>query len=277
MASTFKSSATSRRRSFRSGKSPDPRSGNVLAAGNFGVLVGSLVFTMVADKIGRRPVLIGATMFFSALTLLTSRVTSVAELTLIRFVAGIGLGCIIPNATALIGEYSPARLRVAFMACISVGFTAGAAVAGFVSAWLIPAFGWRSVFYFGGLTPLVIAVLMFVWLPESLQFLVLKRRNLDKVGRWLRRIDPTAPIGAATQFVLHEESKAGVPAMHLFSEGRALDDDPAVGDQLHEHLQPVSVGGLAANRDHAVRLFGADRCLGRHSAAGRWDAWARSG
>ncbi len=105
-----------------------PRSalGNVLAAGNFGVLVGSLVFTMVADKIGRRPVLIGATIFFSALTLLTSRVTTVAELTLIRFVAGIGLGCIIPNATALIGEYSPARLRVAFMACISVGFTAGA-------------------------------------------------------------------------------------------------------------------------------------------------------
>jgi MFS transporter, AAHS family, 4-hydroxybenzoate transporter len=200
-----------------------PRSalGNVLAAGNFGVMVGSLVFTMVGDKIGRRPVLIGATIFFSALTLLTSRVTTVAELTLIRFVAGIGLGCIIPNATALIGEYSPARLRVAFMACISVGFTAGAAVAGFVSAWLIPAFGWRSVFYFGGLTPLVIAVLMFFWLPESLQFLVLKRRNLDKVGRWLKQIEPTAPIGAATQFVLNEESKTGVPAKHLFSEGRA--------------------------------------------------------
>jgi AAHS family 4-hydroxybenzoate transporter-like MFS transporter len=206
---------------FQEWQVPGSALGNVLAAGNFGVMVGSLVFTMVADKIGRRPVLIGATIFFSALTLLTSRVTTVAELTLIRFVAGIGLGCIIPNATALIGEYSPARLRVAFMACISVGFTAGAAVAGFVSAWLIPAFGWRSVFYFGGLTPLVIAVLMFFWLPESLQFLVLKRRNLDKVGRWLKQIEPTAPIGAATQFVLNEESKTGVPAKHLFSEGRA--------------------------------------------------------
>src|SRR5262245_46199156 len=60
-----------------------PRSalGNVLAAGNFGVMVGSLVFTMVGDKLGRRPVLIGATLFFSVLTLLTSRVTTVAEIT----------------------------------------------------------------------------------------------------------------------------------------------------------------------------------------------------
>lgn len=195
--------------------------GSVLAAGNFGVMVGSLVFTMVGDKIGRRPVLLGATLFFAILTLLTARVTSVGELTLIRFIAGVGLGSIIPNATALIGEYSPQRLRVTFMACISVGFTAGGAMAGFVSAWLIPAFGWRSVFYFGGVTPLVIVVLMFVWLPESLQFLVVRRRSLDKVGGWLRQIDPSVQIGPDTQYVLNEESRGGVPALQLFREGRA--------------------------------------------------------
>jgi AAHS family 4-hydroxybenzoate transporter-like MFS transporter len=205
---------------FQEWQVPRAALGNVLAAGNFGVLVGSLVFTMVADKVGRRPVLLGATVFFSILTLLTTRVTSVSELTLIRFIAGVGLGCIIPNATALIGEYSPRRLRVAFMACISVGFTAGAAVAGFVSAWMIPVFGWRSVFYFGGMTPLVIAVLMFLWLPESLQFLVVRRKNLDKVGHWLRRIDPTVAIGPTTDYVVDEESKGGVPAVHLFREGR---------------------------------------------------------
>jgi AAHS family 4-hydroxybenzoate transporter-like MFS transporter len=195
--------------------------GAVLAAGNFGVMVGSLVFTMVGDRVGRRPVLLGATLFFSILTLLTSRVTSVEELRAVRFVAGIGLGSIIPNATALIGEYSPQRLRVAFMACISVGFTAGGAMAGFVSAWLIPAFGWRSVFYVGGLTPLVIACLMFMWLPESLQFLVVRRRRLDKVGAWLRRIDPMVTIGPRTDYLLDEESRSGVPAVQLFLDGRA--------------------------------------------------------
>lgn len=199
-----------------------PRSalGNVLAAGNFGILLGSLIFTMVADKIGRRPVLLGATIFFSVLTLMTARAGSVGELTIIRFIAGLGLGCIIPNATALIGEYSPRRLRVTFMACISVGFTAGGALAGFVSAWLIPAFGWRAVFYVGGITPLVIVVFMFIGMPESLQFLVLRKRNRENVARWLRRIDPTVPIGPNVEYVVQEESKDGVPALHLFSDGR---------------------------------------------------------
>src|SRR5215470_6725260 len=122
---------------FREWGVPPSALGSVLPAGNFGVLLGSLIFTMAADKIGRRPILLGATLFFSVLTLVTAQVTTVGQLTLIRFIAGIGLGCIIPNATALIGEYSPRRLRVAFMACISVGFTAGGALAGFVSAWLI--------------------------------------------------------------------------------------------------------------------------------------------
>ena len=197
--------------------------GNMLASGNFGVLVGSLLFTMLADKIGRRPVLIVATFYFSVLTLATGLVSTVQQMIVVRFVAGLGLGCIIPNATALIGEYSPRRLRVALMATISVGFTAGAAFGGFVSAWLIPAFGWRSVFYFGGAIPLVIAVLMVRSLPESLQFMALQGRKFrDPLAGWLRRIDPTLPITPATEYVIHEENRGGVPAMHLFREGRTL-------------------------------------------------------
>ncbi len=208
---------------IREWKIPGSTLGNMLASGNFGVLVGSLVFTMVADKIGRRPVLIAATLYFSALTIVTGMVTSVEQMILVRFVAGLGLGCIIPNATALIGEYSPRRLRIALMATISVGFTAGAAFGGFVSAWLIPAFGWRSVFYFGGAVPLVIAGLMIWWLPESLQFMALRgRKNRDRLAAWLRRIDSTVPVTANTEYVIHEENRGGVPAMHLFREGRAV-------------------------------------------------------
>jgi len=195
--------------------------GRILGAGNFGVLVGALLFTVLADKVGRRPVLVGATLFFSLLTLLTARATTAQELLVLRFIAGIGMGSIIPNATALIGEYSPRRSRITLMMNITVGFTAGAAVGGFVSAWLIPTFGWRSVFYFGGTVPLVIAALMFFWLPESLQFMVLRRKHLDKVGQWLKGIDPTVSVGPTTEYVAHEENKGGVPVMHLFSEGRS--------------------------------------------------------
>ena len=102
----------------------------MFAAANFGVLIGSLVFSMVADKIGRRPVLIGATLFFSAMAIATAYAQNVQQLLWLRFIAGIGMGCIMPNATALIGEFSPKRSRVTFMMCITVGFTAGAALGG---------------------------------------------------------------------------------------------------------------------------------------------------
>src|SRR5262249_14358153 len=83
----------------------------VFAAANFGVLLGALFFSMLADRIGRRPVLIGGTLLFAVMMVLTARVTSVPQLLVMRLLTGIGLGTIIPNASALIGEYSPRRLR----------------------------------------------------------------------------------------------------------------------------------------------------------------------
>ena len=191
----------------------------VLAAGNLGVLVGALVFTMLADKIGRRPVLIGSTWFFAAMMIVTARASSIEELIVLRFITGLGLGSVIPSATALIGEYSPARSRVTLMMTITVGFTAGAAFGGLIAAWLIPLFGWRSVFYFGGIVPLVVAVGMYFWLPESLQMLVLRGQQ-DRARGLLRRIDPSVPAGGG-ELVLADERKPGVPARHLFLAGRA--------------------------------------------------------
>ena len=199
---------------------PNAALGPVFGAGNFGVLIGALLFSTMADRVGRRPVIIAATLFFSILTLATARASSVNELLVLRFISGIGLGGIMPNATALIGEYSPRRLRVTLMMSITVGFTAGAAIGGFIAAWLIPAFGWRSVFYFGGTVPLFIAAAMYWWLPESLQFLVLRGKNRAEVGRWLKRIDPTVPVDELSAYIVPEQGRSGVPVKHLFSEGR---------------------------------------------------------
>jgi AAHS family 4-hydroxybenzoate transporter-like MFS transporter len=201
---------------------PRAQLGGVFAAANFGVLLGSLVFSMVADKIGRRPVLIGATLFFSAMAIATAYAENVPQLLWLRFIAGIGMGCIMPNATALIGEFSPKRSRVTFMMCITVGFTVGAALGGFVAAWMIPAFGWQSVFIFGGAVPLVIALAMIWGLPESLQFLAVSGRGRETLARWLRQLDPTIRVDASTQFVANEEGRTGVPAVHLFRDGRGI-------------------------------------------------------
>jgi MFS transporter, AAHS family, 4-hydroxybenzoate transporter len=200
---------------------PPSQLGPVFAAANFGVLIGSLVFSMLADKIGRRPVLIGATLFFSIMTLATAYAQDVQQILWLRFVAGLGMGCIIPNATALVGEFSPKRSRVTLMMCITVGFTAGAAIGGFVARWMIPAFGWRSVFVFGGLVPLAIAIAMIGGLPESLQFLAVRRRRLDQLAKWLKKLDPGLAVDATTQYIAREESRSGVPFVHLFHDGRA--------------------------------------------------------
>jgi MFS transporter, AAHS family, 4-hydroxybenzoate transporter len=201
-------------------KIPKPELGPVFGAALLGVLVGSLLLSMLADRIGRRPVLIGATLFFAAVTLMTAQVSSLRELLALRFIAGIGLGGIMPNAMALVGEYSSRRTRVALMMIVLNGFTTGAALGGFISAWLIPAFGWRSVFKFGGAVPLAIAALMFFALPESLQFLALRGRDHDQIGKWLKRIDPAFAAGPA-EYLVREEKRKGVPVVQLFHDGRA--------------------------------------------------------
>ena len=199
-----------------------PALGPVFSAALFGVLVGSLLFSMLADKIGRRPVLIGATVFFGLMTLWTGRANSMNELLTLRFIAGMGLGGIMPNAVALIGEFSPLKSRVSIVMIVANGFNIGAAFGGFLAAWLIPAYGWRSVFYLGAAVPIVIATLMVFLLPESLQFLVLQGKKLHQVTKWLKRIDPAAVTDDPRRYVVREQKKEGVPAMHLFSEGRAM-------------------------------------------------------
>ena len=99
--------------------------GAILGSANFGVLVGSLLFTMLGDRYGRRPILILSALIFAVFTILTARAVSVEQLLPLRFLAGIGIGSTIPNATALISEFSPAKNRITLIMCITVGFTAG--------------------------------------------------------------------------------------------------------------------------------------------------------
>lgn len=196
--------------------------GPVFGAGLFGMLVGSLTLSVLADKIGRRPVLIWATVFFSLCMLVTAHVTSIGQLQVIRFVTGLGLGAIMPNALALVGEFSPRHKRVTLMMLVSCGYTVGAVLGGLVSAWMIPLWGWQSVFYLGGIFPLLIAALMYVYVPESMQFLVVKGRRLDEVGRTLRRIDPSLKVDGNTRYALAETAQGGAPVVELFREGRGV-------------------------------------------------------
>src|SRR5437773_2661422 len=136
--------------------------GPVFAAANFGVLIGALLCSMLADRIGRRPVIVGAALFFGAMTLLTARVATVPQLLTMRFLAGVGLGTIVSNASSLVGEYSSKRMRATMIMYAGVGFTGGAAFGGFIAAALIPSYGWPSVVNFMNLLNLYSLA---SWLP----------------------------------------------------------------------------------------------------------------
>jgi len=142
--------------------------GPVFGAGLFGVLIGSLLLSMAADRFGRRRVLLASTLLSGVFTLATAMAGSMNALLAMRFVAGVGFGGIFPNVVALMGEHSPPRMRSTVMMFVACGFTAGAALGGFVASALIPAFGWRSVFYTGGVAPLILSGVLFFVLPESL-------------------------------------------------------------------------------------------------------------
>ncbi|MGF6373503.1 AAHS family 4-hydroxybenzoate transporter-like MFS transporter [Paraburkholderia sp. RAU6.4a] len=193
----------------------------VFGAGLFGMLVGSLTLSTLADRIGRRPVVIGATLFFSACMLGTGFAHSIPELIGWRFAAGLGLACIMPNAMALTGEYSPRRIPVMLMMLVSCGYVLGAAVGGLITAAMIPALGWRSVFLAGGAIPLGLGMLMWLALPESIQFLIFRQRGDSRVRRSLARVSPATPFPEDAQFVMDEQEPVGVPFIELFKDGRA--------------------------------------------------------
>lgn len=158
---------------------PPPQLGPVFSSGLVGMLLGASLLGASADRFGRRPIIIFATLLFSVFTLASVLASSPVELMAFRFVAGIGLGAVIPNTMALVGEFAPAEKRVTVMMLTSCGFVFGATVGGFISAIMLPRWGWQSPLYVGGFVPLVIALFMFFRLPESTLFLRAKTQPVD--------------------------------------------------------------------------------------------------
>jgi MFS transporter, AAHS family, 4-hydroxybenzoate transporter len=195
--------------------------GPIFGAGLLGMLVGSMLLSILADRIGRRPVLVASTTFFSLCMLGTAAAESVQQLVFLRFLTGLGIGGVMANAVALASEYSPRRRRASLLMWISCGFTGGAIAGGLISAALIPWGGWRSVFLVGGVLPLGIATVMHWRLPESLLFLSLQQKDHEKLRQLLRRIAPGIDAGRDLLPAQPEEVRGRGSFTKLFRDGRA--------------------------------------------------------
>ncbi|HXJ02918.1 MAG TPA: MFS transporter, partial [Micropepsaceae bacterium] len=124
--------------------------GGFFAAGLFGLLLGALFVAPFADKIGRRPLLLGCVPFLAVCAILTAFSTSLEVLDAARFLTGLGIGGAMPNAIALTSEYSPHHRRSLMVALMFTGFVLGAVAVGLVSTFLVPVLGWQSIFVIGG-------------------------------------------------------------------------------------------------------------------------------
>ena len=196
--------------------------GAVFSAALAGLAFGAFSFGLLADRVGRKAVLISATVCFGVFTICTALAPNLNVLLLYRFFAGLGLGGAMPSFISLTSEYVPRRLRVQVVALLWAGFPLGGAVGGLLGSWLIPTFGWHSVFWVGGVLPLLVSAILIVALPESVSFLVATAAAADRVRRLLQQAFPAAAVPADATFVLNEEHAGGVSVLRLFAMGRAV-------------------------------------------------------
>jgi AAHS family 4-hydroxybenzoate transporter-like MFS transporter len=194
--------------------------GPVFSAGLFGLMIGALLLGPLADRIGRKKIIILSTLAFGVGTLITAFVNDVNTLFAVRLLTGLGLGGAMPNTVALTSEFSPHRRRATMVMVMFVGFSIGAALGGLLAAALIPQFGWRSVFVVGGAAPLVLAPILTLRLPESVRFLALAGDAHQRVAQLLVLVDPKAAFAQGTRFAVNEPALAGLPVRHLFQGGR---------------------------------------------------------
>ncbi len=158
-----------------------------LAAALVGMALGAACGGIAADRFGCRRTLIGAVIAFGLTTFASAAVEGVSQLIVLRLLSGIGFGIAVPSAMALVSEWCPKQSRGQLVLLMSIGTMLGGTLGGLLAAWLIPSFGWRSIFIVSGALTVVAAVLGMIYLPESLAYLV-KRSRIDEALAWLRRV-----------------------------------------------------------------------------------------
>lgn len=195
--------------------------GMVFSAALAGLALGAFLLGPVADRIGRKRVLVAATFCFGVFTLATAYAGSLPELLTCRFLTGFGLGGAMPSFISLGSEYVAKARRTAVVSLLWAGFPLGGVVGGLLGSRIIPAYGWQSIFLVGGVLPILLSIILAMALPESVSFLVATGKSRDRIGRTLRRIFPDVTTTDETRFELARESAPRATVLELFGSGRA--------------------------------------------------------
>ncbi len=164
--------------------------GYIFSSGLAGMTLGCLFLAPLADRIGRRRSFILAISLESLAMILSSMVTGYNQLLVLRFLAGLGIGGLLPTMAAVASEFSNYRRKDLAVGFVQAGWPIGAILMGFYTAWTVPQFGWRFAYLSAGIISALMLLMVIFFMPESIEYLLKKqpRNAIHRINKVLRRI-----------------------------------------------------------------------------------------
>ena len=189
--------------------------------GFFGMMIGAIIFGTLADKFGRKNILILSVILFSVFTFLCAFAPGLTTFSLFRFVAGVGIGGVLPNVIALMTDYAPKHMHNMMVSIVMCCFSVGGILAALIGIYFIPLMGWKSVYWVSAL-PILLIPFMVKYFHDSPAMLLVKGR-LTELRLVLSRVNPAVPLTPDTEFAaIRDEKDSGSPIMSLFKNNRTL-------------------------------------------------------
>lgn len=194
--------------------------GSLQSLALFGMMLGALIFGPLADKMGRKKVILFCVAMFSVFTTGIAFINNPTTFGIFRFIAGLGLGGVMPNAVALMTEYSPKKLKSTLVSMMFSGYSVGGVMAAGIGLVIIEPFGWRALFLVGGI-PLLTLPFMYKTLQESPKFLI-AHNKMEELSKIIQKLDPGYKFDGSHTFVMDVKEEKGAPIINLFRNNRAF-------------------------------------------------------
>ncbi len=183
----------------------------IFSIGLLGIAVGNFLLGSLSDKYGRKTVLLWSLVSFGLLTIAKAYATTESHFLVLQFLAGLGIGAAYPNALSLAGEYAPERIRSMTVTSCGMGYLVGTFLGGLIAAFVIPRWGWQSVFIIGGVAALLVAAGAAFGVVESVKQLAAVRAPADTIRRTLAKLGVTGL--PSTWYSPHQKFRHRDPAL----------------------------------------------------------------
>jgi AAHS family benzoate transporter-like MFS transporter len=197
------------------------KAGFMASSALFGMMFGAIFLGTLADKIGRPLMISICVALFSVFTALAGLTGDPVTFSIMRFLAGLGIGGVMPIVTAQMAEFAPRKIRARLVILVFAGYAVGGILVALTGKQLIDTYGWQSVF-FAALAPVVLIPFIMKTMPESMPFLIKKNRDAE-LRRIVRKLAPNYSLQEHEQFMVPAEDRAtSAPVAKLFHDGRGF-------------------------------------------------------